>query len=59
MKENGRPQRPRIAGEIGETGHEANVNQVRDEPIPASHHDQQRRENAARPAEDGEVDDEE
>lgn len=29
----------RNAGEAGETGHQANVNQVRNEPVPASHHD--------------------
>ncbi len=36
------------------TGQQANVNQAKDEPIPASHHDQERREAAARPADDDE-----
>ena len=35
------------------TGYQANVNQAKDEPIPASHHDQERREAAAQPAGNG------
>lgn len=58
MKENRMTAAAKDRGEIDETGHQANVNQVTDEPIPASHHDQQRREDTARPAEDGEVGDE-
>ena len=58
MKENGKTTAAKDRDEVDETGHQANVNQVREEPIPASHHDQQRREDAVRPAEDGEVGDE-
>jgi hypothetical protein len=34
----------------GGTGYQASVNQAKDEPIPASHHDQERRGAAAQPA---------
>jgi len=58
MKENRKTAAARDRDEIDGTGHQANVNRVRDEPIPVSHHDQQRWEAAARPAEDGWVGDE-
>jgi hypothetical protein len=40
MTENRKTATAKDQEEIDETGHQANVNQVRDEPIPASHHDQ-------------------